>query len=108
MPEFKDTPSGGMEVMQNGVWTTVPFEAAAEIRRLRYMPEWLPIEDAPKGRSVDDRMQTVLIVGRYPMNGERTDIIESWWDHIDGKWMRWKHQFAPSHFMVPPDVPKNT
>ena len=34
MAEFKDTPSGGMEVMQNGVWTTVPFEAAAEIRRL--------------------------------------------------------------------------
>lgn len=68
--------------------------------------EWMPIAHAPKGRSVDDRMQTVLIVGRYPMNGERTDIIESWWDTIDGKWVRWKHPFEPSFFMVPPDVPK--
>jgi hypothetical protein len=41
MAEFKDTPSGGMEVMQNGIWTTVPLEAVAEIRRLREENDFL-------------------------------------------------------------------
>jgi hypothetical protein len=66
MAEFKDTPSGGMEVMQNGVWTTVPFEAAAEIRRLRYMiADWT---FAPNGRSfaaLENEATAILNAGGY-------------------------------------------
>ena len=34
-PVFRDTPNGSLEVLSNGVWTSVPGAAASAIRRLR-------------------------------------------------------------------------
>lgn len=69
------------------------------------MTQWKPIELAMKPREPEGDIETFLIVGRYPDDGERTRIIESWWDQTEGRWMGWKYPFEPSFFMTPPDVP---
>lgn len=69
---------------------------------------WRPIALAPKGRTPDGRLLTVLLVGIYPMNGSRTHIIEDFWIPGEERWARWDHPFEPSYFMYPPALPVST
>ena len=60
------------------------------------MSEWQPIETAPKQRT-----PMIVVIGVY--RSYTTDPWCAWWSH--GKWERWPHPYAPTHWMPLPEPP---
>lgn len=71
------------------------------------MTQWQDISTAPKGRDSKGKLIQVLLIGRYPSNGQWTDIVHSWWNDYEESWARWRHSFPPTHFQLAtvPDPP---
>ena len=63
---------------------------------------WQPIETAPKAH-----VMIVVIAIRVDAGGVRyynSDPYCVWWGVASGSWMRWPHQFQPTHWCPLPDV----
>ncbi len=60
------------------------------------MCEWLPIEKAPRDRSM-------FVAYAVAPNGYITDIYGVWYNGPDDEMpTRWPHPFPPTHCLIPP------
>ena len=97
------------------LWVVSPedFEPYEYIRA-DLVPQWRPIEKAPKGRDESGQIQEVLLIGPYPGGDPRSkggglvwsNIVHSWYEEEEG-WARWEHSFGPTHFMILPKPPED-
>ena len=80
-------------------WTTKGFPVTPLFAHPPAPPEgWQPIETAPTDRHM------VMLIARYPISTVWSDI-QNGWRNSDGDWVRWRHNFPPTHWMPIPALP---